>query len=141
MRRQTSLPVINADPINPNPTSARGFTTELSPRPKPYSSAAPTRAVNQGARSNFYTSTFQVSNVSVVVFNENEARAYLAIQNNSASDMYVAFGGPASVNGTNSFKLPAGGVWTFEGLVVPNNSMSAISATGGQLAITEGVYK
>ena len=141
MRRQTSLPAINADPINPNPTRARGFTTELNQRAKPFSSAAPTRSVNQGARANFYTSTFQVSDQSVVVFNENDDRAYLALQNNSTTDMFVAFGGPATVNGTNSMKLPAGSVWTFEGLVVPNNSMSAISAAGGQLAITEGVYK
>lgn len=134
MRSQTSLPATNADPINRNPSSAKGFTSELEFQPRKKEAA---RVVHK--RSNFYSSVFTVSTTAQIILGHNPNRSYLALQNRSLSDIYLSFGTPATIG--NSILFPAGAVWTFENGIVPDNSVYALTAAASALmAINEGTY-
>lgn len=133
--RQTSLPGANADPIDRNPVSSQGFSTQSRLR-----APAKKTAVVQARRVNFYSNSFIAETVSKIALGANSRRAYLAIQNNSVGDIYVAFGTTATL--LNSFKMISGAVWTFEAGIVPDNTVHVITTTpGSALQIVEGSYQ
>lgn len=67
----------------------------------------------------------------------NTQRRFLAFQNQSAVDVYISFGRPASIS-SNSFVLAAGGYFSFESGLVPNNEVYAISNSNVILTVLEG---
>ena len=70
------------------------------------------------------------------VLNANGKRAFLIIQNNGSSDVFINFGNKAD---TNNLKIIAGG--NYEPVVIPVNSVYLVSGAGleNQCAIVEGV--
>lgn len=138
--RQTSLPRYTADPIDPSPIRARGFTDDADLR-KPITPPVPARAVTSRPGASYArTNTIDVGSQVVTAIGKNEKRSYLMLQNNGTTNIYLSWGGTPRTSGNNSAVLPPNAVWTFEAGYCPINELRAVSATGSTLSITEGSY-
>lgn len=74
--------------------------------------------------------SISVATTQAQVIAANAARTYLLIQNQDATNpIWIRFGSTAAANGT-SIKIIAGASLVFEGSMVPNTAINAIS-TGG----------
>lgn len=137
--RQTSLPPRFA-PTEREPSRAYGFVGQSQPVPGPFRAdglpVPSTVGFDAAAPVTFFTSTFFVGTAAQKMLGFNPKRRYLALQNNGAVDIWVHFGGDASING--SMKLPVNGVWTFDGGYAAINDVSVIASAGCLLSVTEG---
>ena len=141
-RFQTSLPSINSQPISDTPTQARGFHSDNSYR---YTGKEKTRqpsamVYQRGAPANFRSSSLTIGSTLVTVRGANPMRCYLMLQNLGTVDIWVSFGGVASLTGQDSVKLAPNAVWTFEAGMVGINELTAVASTSASLHLTEGSY-
>lgn len=94
-----------------------------------------------GASYNFFSSSILVSTASRVIVGASSVRAYLLLQNLGTADIYLGFGTRPSITTPHGGpKLVADAVYSFTDLIVPRNTIEAISGTADQeIIIVEGV--
>ena len=85
----------------------------------------------------FNSNAIEVGTNSNQILGRNDYRRFLAFQNQGAFPIYISFGRMAE-NNANALLIPAGGYFSIETGVVPNNEIYAISTAQAVICVIEG---
>lgn len=136
MSYQTDLPDGNEHGVLPS-SRALGFTKNY-PAPLQPMSNAPAQNValaRSHVSSRFSTNVFPIDNEQRLVVGQSGRRNLLTIQNIGGADVWLGFGSQVAVG--YGIYLPVNASMTYS-IVVPQNEVYAICATGSILAIVQG---
>lgn len=131
--KQTGLPSDVTKPLGPA-SSAYGFTNQHLKNRTQNPGEQPSGSV----LTRMATFTYFVSTTAQTLLGESNQRNYLLIQNNGTGIVYVSFGGTPTVAGENAIQLPGGTGISFDSEIVPNNTVSVVSASSNLISVIEG---
>ena len=88
---------------------------------------------------NFYSYTAPIGTQSTLIVGAGE-KAFLLLQNQGSSDIFLGFGVQPESSGVNAVKIPSDGALSFTDEIVPANEIYAVSgATDQLLAVLTGI--